>query len=450
MSLKPPSSCDPGDRPLPRSAIGKKVRVHLNLHNGCYSVSVGGKVQGYTHALALRDVTTHVLKSGYKRCRDENKRNVHAFLQGTLVAAGKIATLPEGAKNWRKVSYNCLTHPPCFYFTDDGACLTSAYEVVAYPGGKVWALVRGPKEARKNGDESLRDLERTAVNGGSLADWIRFDEAHKRLVGVVPAKAEYAEPLRAAMERRDKFGEDRNLWSKLSRLDQLLSRSERALLLRDYPLARLADRRDTFELTSHGKREIDEGATDLYDGLDLVRISGDMKLGHLWLPSGLTCGDYVDGHLRTRSNRAVFLDRFSERPGIYAVTGGFHYQAVAVRLDVTDEEVVTAIESVQEGESLDETHESNLEQEERNEAWGNWLAYDFRRLLTPHAESLLNKTCVFASEDDEDLRGLFDRFVEEEDWIDESQGPSVRTEEVVERITARDLRELDWVRKSCE
>lgn len=132
----PPPICDPTRKPLSSSVEGERVRVHLNLHNGCYSITRSGKVAGYSEALVLRDVTVSVQKSGYERCRREHSRNVHAFLSGTLEDANYSGGKLRGG---RRLSYNCLTGPPCFYYVDDGDCFTGAAKVVCLPGGQVWA-----------------------------------------------------------------------------------------------------------------------------------------------------------------------------------------------------------------------------------------------------------------------------------------------------------------------
>ncbi len=130
--------CDPSSRPLPRSMVGQRVRLHLNLHNGCYAVTVAGRVVGYTRAALLHDVTSKVSRSGYESCRDEHVRNVHAYLEGTLADAGDhLASARPGAR-MRRVSYNCLKGPPCFYYVDDRQCLVGAAEALALPHGRVW------------------------------------------------------------------------------------------------------------------------------------------------------------------------------------------------------------------------------------------------------------------------------------------------------------------------
>lgn len=158
MAKKVPPSCDPSSRPLSPAVIGERVRVHLNLHNGCYVASVRGKVVGYTHGLILSDVTSNVSQSGYRRCREEGVRNVHAWIDGYVVDIEAPRSAPSGFK---QISYNCLTSPPCFFYRDDGACFVAAEMAYCLPGGRVFVAPR----MRLNMDERRRDAERRAAYG---------------------------------------------------------------------------------------------------------------------------------------------------------------------------------------------------------------------------------------------------------------------------------------------
>jgi hypothetical protein len=130
-------SCDPSERPLPDDLLGQRVAVALHFTNRCYTVSLGGRVKGYTPALRLRDVTTRVRRGGYEACRREQQRNVHAWLLGELVEAGEDVARTAPPADWRRLTYHCKVGPPCFYYPDDGQCLVSAREVLALPNG-VW------------------------------------------------------------------------------------------------------------------------------------------------------------------------------------------------------------------------------------------------------------------------------------------------------------------------
>lgn len=145
MTAKSPiGTCDPSQRPLRSSdVIGRDVSAYLNLHNKCWVVADKTGVLGYTDALVLRDVTSTVRRAGYERCRKEQQRNVHAFLNGTLVDAGTLHAKPEGAQ---RLSYNCLNGPPCFVYRDGPRaeeCFVSAPLIVAHPNGRVWSSSAG-------------------------------------------------------------------------------------------------------------------------------------------------------------------------------------------------------------------------------------------------------------------------------------------------------------------
>ena len=65
--------------------------VHRNLNRGCWSVLERGKLKGYRHRLAMRDVEFRVRPGGHKRAVREERRNVHAF------AVGQVSTgIPAG------------------------------------------------------------------------------------------------------------------------------------------------------------------------------------------------------------------------------------------------------------------------------------------------------------------------------------------------------------------
>lgn len=135
----PLKGCDPGDK-TPPNLIGEKVRVHVNLHNGCYVITHKGKVAGYVKSLTLEDVTPKISMSGYNKCKDEQQRNVHAFLEGTLVSMS--ATAPSGG-SWDKLTYNCKTRGPHFYYVRGGR----------FDGASVVRFVR-----RKQGDYEYIDV----------------------------------------------------------------------------------------------------------------------------------------------------------------------------------------------------------------------------------------------------------------------------------------------------
>lgn len=65
--------------------IGEKVRVYRNLNKKRLSVLKGGKVRVRPHCVVLTDVTFTVRPSGWAKVIHSQRKNVHAFVNGTLV-----------------------------------------------------------------------------------------------------------------------------------------------------------------------------------------------------------------------------------------------------------------------------------------------------------------------------------------------------------------------------
>jgi hypothetical protein len=65
--------------------IGKKVMVYYNLHKHTFSVSYQGKVIIHADYVKLQDVEFRVRQGGKEKVRGEKRKNVHAFVIGTLV-----------------------------------------------------------------------------------------------------------------------------------------------------------------------------------------------------------------------------------------------------------------------------------------------------------------------------------------------------------------------------
>jgi hypothetical protein len=66
-----------------------RVRVYYNLHKHTFSIQhkVDGRwlVRDYADEVTLKDVTFKVSEAGRKRVIEEGRKNVHAFVIGTLV-----------------------------------------------------------------------------------------------------------------------------------------------------------------------------------------------------------------------------------------------------------------------------------------------------------------------------------------------------------------------------
>lgn len=84
--------------------IGDRVRVHWHFRKRCFSVAQNGKVVAYLDHLSLTDATFRVQPAGQAKCRREGRKNVHAFIYGTLDSF--FPTLYGDIDNYEKVRYN--------------------------------------------------------------------------------------------------------------------------------------------------------------------------------------------------------------------------------------------------------------------------------------------------------------------------------------------------------
>ena len=96
-----------------------KVRVYYNLQKDCWSVQKhipgkGWRLAGHMQRLALKNVRPVIQKHGQDRTRSENKKYVHAFLEGDIrTDAWKVTD------SHRPIVYRPMTMDTfCFVGTD--------------------------------------------------------------------------------------------------------------------------------------------------------------------------------------------------------------------------------------------------------------------------------------------------------------------------------------------
>lgn len=70
---------------LSDNLIGEKVMVYYNLHKHTFSIQKSGIVFFHADFVKLKDVEFRVRKGGRSKVNLEKKKNVHAFVIGTLV-----------------------------------------------------------------------------------------------------------------------------------------------------------------------------------------------------------------------------------------------------------------------------------------------------------------------------------------------------------------------------
>lgn len=108
------------NRPL---ATGQRVQIYYNLHQGGYSIKdkATGLVVGYAQNVLLKRCTFRVQQAGRQKTIAEQRKRVHAYIEGDFVAADE----PFDFQHMDKVIYNPYTTPQ-FTDAEDGSWVMAA------------------------------------------------------------------------------------------------------------------------------------------------------------------------------------------------------------------------------------------------------------------------------------------------------------------------------------
>jgi len=162
----------------PEALHGKRVSVYRNLHNGLFSVWHQGRVLAHVPEIHLKDVQFRVRESGRQKVLREKRKNVHAFVIGTVDAQPSTTAQTP-------VTYNPYMHPPdqpgSFVRAHDKAPVATAphahLAIVSTPEGKQRAQmniedqpVAGEEMAMKKAEEIDPAPAPTPAKGAS-AQW---------------------------------------------------------------------------------------------------------------------------------------------------------------------------------------------------------------------------------------------------------------------------------------
>ena len=83
-----------------------RIQIYRNLNKPGVTYSVRDKktrlVMGYVTHIALKDVTFHVNESGRQRVIATKRKNVHAFIEGTIDERGIL----ESTNGMSQITYN--------------------------------------------------------------------------------------------------------------------------------------------------------------------------------------------------------------------------------------------------------------------------------------------------------------------------------------------------------
>lgn len=118
--------------------ISLKVSVYWNLHKRLFSLKYNGRVVTHTNHLCLLHPHFIVNQSGRARVLRERRKNVHAYIRGTLARftyndnfiLSCISSSPIGVK------YNPYERD-CFFSLEDGCAVRTADLALLNAGGVV-------------------------------------------------------------------------------------------------------------------------------------------------------------------------------------------------------------------------------------------------------------------------------------------------------------------------
>jgi hypothetical protein len=162
-------------------------------------------------------------------------------------------------------------------------------------------------------------------------------------------------------------------------------------------------------------------------------------------PNWLSGSDYSGG-VMTRSNFDVFMGEFGELEGIETRYGGYASYWVCIRLDLlfTHEGIREMLESLEGYPILDEDAYSEAQIDAQEEAWGNWVRYEFIREIEKKLDIELEEPENDAEEEERFEDNLYTCFREameaaNEYWEDDNEGVNLRVSEVVKEVGLAEL-----------
>lgn len=98
------------------SAVGMRADVYMNLNKECFSVKSMetdspeyGTVVAHADAVVVDDPSFVVQEAGLQRAREEDTRNVHAFIRGTIEDIDGDAGRRGGLRAWH-FTYDPFEH----------------------------------------------------------------------------------------------------------------------------------------------------------------------------------------------------------------------------------------------------------------------------------------------------------------------------------------------------
>ena len=120
-----------------------KVKLYRNLHKKgvVYSVQHKGKVIAYTSDLILKDVKFVVRKKGQEKVRASKRKNVHAFITGTMLDESYVSFFGDTQDIAYYNPYTCET----FVNSEKKPIHTAEWARVSGKEGKSYITTVGAK-----------------------------------------------------------------------------------------------------------------------------------------------------------------------------------------------------------------------------------------------------------------------------------------------------------------
>lgn len=136
----------------------------------------------------------------------------------------------------------------------------------------------------------------------------------------------------------------------------------------------------------------------------------------LFIPSLTESGDY-GGSTYALSNAEALLDEFGGSPCCREIIGGWGSYALAVDPRYVSDELLEALESLENYPVYDDDHLSCVEERLKGEAFSSWLESDLRRLIESVTFQALLEGGVRDKEEAEEIsESISERATEEELW----------------------------------
>ena len=106
--------------------FSKPVKIYKNLHNGLFSVMQNNLVVAHVGSFLMRNVTFKVNEKARQRVILEKKKNVHAFITGTLLSVNESPLFRVD----QKITYNPYKYDSFVFADTEKPALLHSFEVV--------------------------------------------------------------------------------------------------------------------------------------------------------------------------------------------------------------------------------------------------------------------------------------------------------------------------------